>query len=574
MGRIPNQFIDELLARTDIVEVINHRVPLKKAGREYQACCPFHSEKTPSFTVSPTKQFYHCFGCGAHGTAISFLMEYEHLDFVEAIETLAHEAGLEVPHEEGSGPGPAVAPNISNQYQALEKAAKYYQKQLKLAPQAVDYLKRRGLSGEIARDYGLGFAPDGWDGLIKALDEPAAELEKAGLVIRNDSGKFYDRFRNRIMFPIRDRKGQVIAFGGRVLDDGTPKYLNSPETSTFRKGQELYGLFEARQHTRKLNQLLIVEGYMDVIALAQNGIRYAVATLGTATTAEHIQRMFLRVPRIIFCFDGDRAGRDAAWKALNTALPLIQDRQEAAFLFLPDGEDPDSLVRSQGKEGFESQLQQAIGLSEFLIQGLKQRHPPNSQANRVQLASVGMEMIKPMQQGLLKTQILEDLAKLTHMHPQQLQGGMRPPRSDTSHDRKQQITVTPVRLLLFALLHEPQLAAHVSDPELLETPDIPGLQLVSAIVSTIREHPEITTATLLERWRNTPEYTHLERLLAWSPPGIDEHSLLKLFTDALTHIAASRDEIRLQRLIDKSEHGALTEDEKLLMKQLLSKPNE
>jgi DNA primase len=574
MGRIPNQFIDELLARTDIVEVINHRVPLKKAGREYQACCPFHSEKTPSFTVSPTKQFYHCFGCGAHGTAISFLMEYEHLEFVEAIETLAHEAGLEVPREEGPGSGQARSPDISHQYQALEKAAQYFQQQLKSAPQAVDYLKRRGLSGEIARDYGLGFAPEGWDGLIRALDMPPADLEKAGLVIRNDSGKFYDRFRNRVMFPIRDRKGQVIAFGGRVLDNGTPKYLNSPETPTFRKGQELYGLFEARQHTRKLDQLLIVEGYMDVIALAQNGIRYAVATLGTATTPEHVQRMFRLVPRIIFCFDGDRAGRDAAWKALNTTLPMIQDRQEAAFLFLPDGEDPDSLVRSQGKEGFESQLQEAIGLSEFLIQGLKQRHPPGSQANRVKLASVGMEMIRPMQQGLLKTQIVEELAKLTHMHPQQLQGGMPPPRASSSRDRNQQIKVTPVRLLLYALLHEPQLVKHVSDPEPLKTPGIPGLQLVSAIVDTIREHPEITTASLLERWRDTPEYSHLERLLAWSPPGIDESSLLKLFTDALTHIAVSRDELRLQSLIDKSEHAPLTDDEKVLMRDLLSKPKD
>ena len=282
--------------------------------------------------------------------------------------------------------------------------------------------------------------------------------------------------------------------------------------------------------------------------------------------------MFRLVPRIIFCFDGDRAGRDAAWKALNTTLPLIQDRQEAAFLFLPDGEDPDSLVRSQGKDGFESQLEQSIGLSEFLMQGLKQRHPPNSQANRVQLASVGMEMIKPMQQGLLKTQIIEELAKLTHMHPQQLQGGMTPPRTGINRDRNQQIKVTPVRLLLFALLHEPQLATHVDDPELLETPGIPGLALVSTMVGTIREHPEITTASLLERWRGTPEYNHLERLLAWSPPGTDESSLLKLFTDALTHIATSRDELRLQNLIDKSEHGTLTEDEKAMMRDLLSKP--
>jgi DNA primase len=573
MGRIPEHFIDELLTRTDIVEVINQRVPLKKAGREYTACCPFHNEKSPSFTVSPTKQFYHCFGCGAHGSAIGFLMEYEHLDFVEAIETLAHDAGLEVPRESGPAPsGQPSSPKIKNQYQLLEQAASFYQNQLKKHPEAIEYLKTRGLSGEIARDYGLGYAPDEWDGLIKHLKASPEDLELAGLVIKNDSGRYYDRFRKRIMFPIRDRKGQVIAFGGRVLNDGSPKYLNSPETSTFHKGQEAYGLFEARQHTRKLERLLVVEGYMDVIALAQHDIRYAVATLGTATSSEHIQRLFRIVPEIVFCFDGDRAGRDAARKALKTALPQMQDGREAYFLFLQEGEDPDSLVRKLGKEGFEALLQQATGLTEFFIQSLTQSHNSHSQTGRTQLARAGMELIQNMQGGLLKTHLIEELGRVSHIHPHQLHNILSKPSQTTSQrqDRRQQLQVTPVRLVIHALLHQPQLASEASATQFLHELDLPGLPIIRELLENIHQNPNLSTAALLERWRGREEETHLHRLMEWSPPGGEDLDLSPLFHDAMGQLQRRHNDQRLELLLHKAEHSVLDDAEKKELRTLLT----
>ncbi len=357
-GLIPQSFIDDLMNRIDIVEVIDGRVPLKKTGREYTACCPFHNEKTPSFTVSPTKQFYHCFGCGAHGTAIGFLMEYEHLSFPESVEELARLAGVPMEYEGPSPNEPVRRKKDESLYDLLAKVDQYYRQQLRQHPQsrrAVDYLKQRGVSGEIAAEFGLGFAPPGWDNLERQLGQSAEVREKlvsTGMLIKKDSGGSYDRFRDRIMFPIRDRRGRTIAFGGRILPDNQEKgdkppakYLNSPETPLFHKGQELYGLYEARQALRDITRLMVVEGYMDVVALAQYGIRYAVATLGTATTEEHLHKLFRLTPEIVFCFDGDRAGREAAWRALNNALPVMREGRQIRFMFLPDGEDPDSYVR-------------------------------------------------------------------------------------------------------------------------------------------------------------------------------------------------------------------------------------
>ena len=573
MGRIPEHFIDELLARTDIVEVINQRVPLKKAGREYQACCPFHNEKTPSFTVSPTKQFYHCFGCGAHGSAIGFLMEYEHLDFVEAIETLAHDAGVEVPREDdGQNRGPRVtSPQIKDQYELLEQAALYYSRELKNHPPAIEYLKQRGLSGEIARDYRLGFAPEQWDGLIRHLNAQGDTLEKAGLAIRNDSGRVYDRFRNRIIFPIRNRKGQVIAFGGRVIGDGSPKYLNSPETSTFHKGQEVYGLYEARQRTRKLERLIIVEGYMDVIALAQHGISYAVATLGTATSAEHIQRMFRIVPDIIFCFDGDRAGRDAAWKALNVTLPIIRDGNSASFLFLPEGEDPDSLVRKEGQEGFERSIEQARGLAEFFIEGLSQRHRVHNQTGRTQLAREGMSMLQGMEPGLLRNHLIEELSRITRIHQQQLNNLLKStPDARTKQDNRQQLQVTPIRLGLYALINQPSLAKHAENTEFLATLDIPGIGIVREVLEILRQNPQLSTASLLERWRGRDEQQHLSRLMEWSPPGSDEQTLSTLFNDAMEQLRKRHGEQGLEFLLRKAEQESLSDEEKKRLRELLA----
>ena len=350
---IPNDFIQTLLSRVDIVDVVDRSVPLRKAGANYQACCPFHSEKTPSFTVSPTKQFYHCFGCGAHGTAIGFLMEYGGKSFPEAVEQLARDAGLTVPRVE-SADERERREQSGDLADTLLTAARHYRGRLKDSPEAIAYLKRRGLTGQVAAHFGIGYAPDAWQGLATAFpDYENPALEAAGLVVRGDGGKRYDRFRDRVMFPIHDTRGRVIGFGGRVLENGEPKYLNSPETALFSKGKELYGLYLARNAIRAADRVLVVEGYMDVVALAQHGIEYAVATLGTATTPFHAQKLFRLSDRVVFCFDGDTAGRKAAWRALENTLPVLADGKEARFLFLPDGQDPDDFVRAPGKAAFE-----------------------------------------------------------------------------------------------------------------------------------------------------------------------------------------------------------------------------
>src|SRR5258705_4037029 len=384
---IPNDFIQSLLSRVDIVDVIDRYVPLKKAGANYSACCPFHTEKTPSFTVSPSKQFYHCFGCGAHGTAIGFLIEYGGRTFPDAVEELARDAGLEVPRIER--PGESERREQADDLTAMTlAAAKFYRAALKDAPRAIDYLKERGLTGAIAARFGMGYAPDAWQPLAAAFDRyENPSLETAGLVITGEGGKRYDRFRDRIMFPIHDSRGQVIGFGGRVLGDGEPKYLNSPETPLFSKGRELYGLFLARGAIRDAGTVVVVEGYMDVVALAQHGVEYAVATLGTATTPTHVQKLFRQSDRVGFCFDGDSAGRKAAWRALENALPVLADGKNAAFLFLPDGEDPDDFIRKRGKAAFEALLERALPASEFLLAELSAQHPPTTVEGRAALVT-------------------------------------------------------------------------------------------------------------------------------------------------------------------------------------------
>ncbi len=390
---IPKSFIQDLLNRLDIVDVVERHVPLKKAGANYVACCPFHNEKSPSFTVSQSKQFYHCFGCGAHGTAIGFVMEHLGLGFVEAIEELARGAGMEVPREQIAA-GEAyqrVAPDL---YEVTQTATRYYREQLKQSPRAIDYLKRRGLSGEIAARFGIGYAPDGWQGLASAFpDYQSDTLSETGLVIVNeDDNKRYDRFRDRIMFPIINVRGQVIGFGGRVLDKGEPKYLNSPETPLFEKGRELYGLFQAQKAIRAAQRVLVVEGYMDVVALAQLGVDYAVATLGTATTPFHVQKLLRVVEHIVFCFDGDKAGQKAAWRALENALPQLQDGKRISYLFLPTEHDPDSFIREFGKEVFEQRVQEAMPLSAYLLREISAELDLRTQEGRNQL----LQRAKPL----------------------------------------------------------------------------------------------------------------------------------------------------------------------------------
>ena len=410
---IPQSFIQELLTRVDVVDVVGKAVKLRKAGANYQGLCPFHNEKTPSFSVSPTKQFYHCFGCGAHGSAISFLMEHHGLGFVEAVHELARDVGLTVP-EDHSREGAEAARKASQQLalsQWLDQAARYYRSRLKETPAAITYLKERGVTGETARHFGLGYAPAGWRNLEGVLPDYAAEdAVRAGLVIAGEDGKRYDRFRERIMFPIRNPRGQVIGFGGRVLGQGEPKYLNSPEGPLFSKGHELYGLFEAREGIRASGRVLVVEGYMDVVMLHQHGCQYAVATLGTATTATHLGKLLRLADRVVFSFDGDAAGRRAAWRALENALPLLSDTKQLDFLFLPPEHDPDSFVRAEGLEAFEACVRDALPLSSFLLKELAQRADITTPEGRARMQAELKPLVQQMPDIALRTQILVDMA--------------------------------------------------------------------------------------------------------------------------------------------------------------------
>jgi DNA primase len=484
---IPNDFIQTLLGRVDIVDVIDALVPLKKAGTNYAACCPFHSEKTPSFTVSPSKQFYHCFGCGAHGTAIGFLMEYSGKTFPEAVEALARDVGVEVPHDHR--PGEAERREQAQDLAGLMlEASQFYRAQLKESPRAIDYLKRRGLTGAIAARFGVGYAPDAWQPLATAFpqyDNPA--LEAVGLVIAGDAGKRYDRFRDRIMFPIHDTRGQVIGFGGRVLDSGEPKYLNSPETPLFSKGRELYGLYLGRSAIRDAGRAVVVEGYMDVVALAQHGVDYAVATLGTATTPMHLQKLFRLTDSVVFCFDGDNAGRKAAWRALENALPVLADGKDASFLLLPDGEDPDDYVRRRGKAAFEDLISKATPLSAFMLRELAVQHPPSTAEGRAALVTAARPLLAQLSAPILSALIRQELATLTGLPDAELRGllhlpsvpASRPaPPPDIPHadfsprEMRTPSRTTPssrrapslVRELLQALLLQPETARSIAIP--------------------------------------------------------------------------------------------------------------
>jgi DNA primase len=432
---IPSDFIQTLLSRVDIVEVIDRHVPLKKAGANYAACCPFHSEKSPSFTVSPTKQFYHCFGCGAHGTAIGFLMEYAGKSFPDAVEELARDAGLAVPRVERPGERERRE-EATDLTEHLLTAAKFYRAALRDSPRAIEYLKGRGLTGTIAARFGIGYAPDAWQSLERAFPDYAdPALEAAGLVVKGDGGKRYDRFRDRVVFPIHDARGRVIGFGGRVLDKGEPKYLNSPETPVFSKGRELYGLFQARNAIRDAGMVVVVEGYMDVVALAQHGVDYAVATLGTSTTPVHVQKLFRLTDTVVFCFDGDNAGRKAAWRALENALPALVDGKNAKFLFLPEGEDPDDFVRRRGKAAFEAAIAGSVPLSEFLLAELAAQHPPTSAEGRAALVAAAKphlaQIAAPVLGALLRKR-LADLAGLPESELRALVGSTVAPKSAAS----------------------------------------------------------------------------------------------------------------------------------------------
>ena len=566
-GRIPQAFIDELLTRTDIVEVIDTRVPLKKAGREYKACCPFHSENTPSFTVSQVKQFYHCFGCGAHGTAISFLMDYEHMEFVEAIEELAHRAGLEVPREAGDHP---QAPSTQPHYALLERVSGYYQEQLRSHPQAsraIEYLRKRGLSGEVASRFHIGFAPPGWENLAAALGADAATgklLLELGLTIEREDGRSaYDRFRDRIQFPIHDRRGRTIGFGGRVLDDSTPKYLNSPESPVFHKGQELYGLHEARKAVRQLERMLVVEGYMDVVAMAQFGINYAVATLGTATTHEHLERLFRTVPEVVFCFDGDRAGREAAWRALENTLPVLRDGREARFLFLPDGEDPDSLVRKIGKQAFEEQIASATHLSDYFFERLSGQLDIDSIDGRARLVNLANPLLAKLPDSMFRQLMVERLAELAGTGSESIADRLDQP-APTHPPSRPVITrppgrtgsKSPVRQAIELLLYQPALAEHLELPPLLEHCELPGVSLLNEIIDLLQRQPGLNTGAIVEHWRDRDEGRYLLKLASWNP-ALDNLELQADLQGYINDIKIQHIENRIDFLNKEQSHRAL-----------------
>jgi DNA primase len=498
---IPEHFIQELLNRVDIVDVIDGYVPLKKAGANYSACCPFHSEKTPSFTVSPTKQFYHCFGCGAHGTAIGFLMEYQGVSFVEAIETLAQRVGIKVPQVERDTPTPKRVEH--SQYELMQQALLYYRAELKKSQQAIAYLKGRGLSGEIAARFHMGYAPQGWQNLRTVFpDYENSKLTSLGLTIKNDEGRVYDRFRDRVMFPIHDQRGQVIGFGGRVLsgegNDG-PKYLNSPETPLFQKGQELYGLFLARQAIRASGRVIVVEGYMDVVALAQSGIEYAVATLGTATTPEHIAKLKRQTDNIVFCFDGDAAGRKAAWRAAMNALPALTDGLVLSFLFLPSEHDPDTYVREFGKERFEQELKQALPLSAYLMQELSSRHEMGVQEGQVRFledAKPVLQQIQAPKLNLMLRKRVAELADVTQQEVESLLNLQMPQPARQAAAKAPRRAPTLMRKLLQLLMLQPGLAAKLET--VLVAGDTHEAEAVRQIIGLVHSSPMLAGAALLQ----------------------------------------------------------------------------
>ena len=497
---IPRDFIDTLLARVDIVDVIDRRVPLKKAGQNFQACCPFHSEKTPSFTVSPTKQFYHCFGCGAHGTALGFLMEYEHMSFPDAVAALAQDVGLPVPESAQEPDRPRPPPAL---WEALELAAQFYKQQLKQTPRAIDYLKRRGLTGAIAARYGIGYAPDGSPLKQVFADYMADALAASGLVIDGDRGR-YDRFRDRIMFPIRNVKGQIVGFGGRVLDQGEPKYLNSPETPLFHKGSEIYGLFEARAAIKAAGRVIVVEGYMDVVALAQHGVEFAVATLGTATTPVHARTLLRHSDRLIYAFDGDNAGRKAAWRALENSLEALQDGKEVSFLFLPEGEDPDSYIRTHGQDAFMHLLDtDTLPLSAFLVRELARNRKLDSQEGRAALLKEAKPLLDKIAAPLLAGLIQRQIAELAHLQADELSRmGLKPVTSRRTPPRPQR-RPAPSRLrgLARTLLMNPKRVAEV-DLRWLDTND-PLSERMRELMCWLRAVEQLSLPALAEAARGS-----------------------------------------------------------------------
>ncbi len=587
MGLIPQTFIDELIARADIVEVIGSRVQLKKAGREYKACCPFHNEKSASFWVSPEKQFYHCFGCGAHGTVLRFLMEHDHMAFPEAVEELATRLGLEVPHEGTSAPG---ARRIDEPlYDVMARVSRFYVEALARDERARQYVARRGLDREIVEKFGIGYAPHSWNDVLHRFggtEDARRALADLGLIIERDRGqirdgdRYYDRFRDRIMFPIRDGRGRVIAFGGRILDQGEPKYLNSPETVLFHKGRELYGLYEARRARSNLKRLLVVEGYMDAVRLHQYGINYAVATLGTATTPEHFKRIFRLVSEVIFAFDGDRAGRAAAWRALQHALPEARQGREIRFLFLPDGHDPDSLVGEEGAEAFERRLDTTLPLSEYLIRELSEQSDLSHADGRARFSENARPLWSRLPDGVYRELMLARIAEVVGIAPQRLQelwssgntgavaahspaapAPAAPKRVPVRHASGGRGSL--VRQAVLQLVSYPAIARDVAKEEraALDACEEPGIELLRELIDNLRDQPAQNSAQVIERWAGKPGGDSLEKLLQREHIVADAVAAAGELHGALAELAHRVIEGRLKQLEEKSRSTRLEPEE-------------
>jgi DNA primase len=568
-GRVPRNFIDDLLNRVDIVEVIDSRVPLKKKGREYWACCPFHGEKTASFSVSSSKQFYHCFGCQKSGNAVGFLMDYDHMEFVEAIESLAHSLGIEVPYEQGTAPA-KPAQGFESMYQSMDQSSQYYEAQLKQTPEAIDYLKDRGISGQTAKTFAIGYAPPGWNNL--SGDEK--QLVETGMLVKKETGNAYDRFRHRLMFPIRDRRGRTIAFGGRVINpEDNPKYLNSPESPLFHKSDEIYGLYELKKAVTNIDRIYVTEGYMDVVALAEHGVKTAVATLGTAINNRQIESLFRVCKNLVFCFDGDSAGKKAAWRSLEQCLASLKEGRLARFLFLPEGQDPDSYISEFGSEAFDQQVDQASTLTEYLFETLLKECNIKTLEGRAQF----LDRLRPyfMQIPLqsLKDQILAEVEQRTGQQIDtrmlRLLGEDKPVAATAN--RMPEPHWTPTRLAINLLLKKPALAQSTGTHDELAESGIPGVDLLLKILDRIHDEPEISTQNLLDRFKGDDHESHLYKLAVMEPPVEDDESLERMFADCLQSLRKQYIDHRQKQLITKLQSGeALSDAEKLEHKKLFT----
>ncbi|MBU1236778.1 MAG: DNA primase [Gammaproteobacteria bacterium] len=573
---IPESFIQELLARVDIVDVVERYVPLKKGGANYQACCPFHSEKTPSFTVSPSKQFYHCFGCGAHGSALGFLMQYSGLGFIEAVEELAQSVGMPVPR---------VSERVQNDRakkapltELMLRAARFYKDQLKASPKAIDYLKGRGLTGEIAARFGLGYAPDDWQGLQQVFpDYEDTALVECGLVIVNEQGRRYDRFRDRIMFPILDQRGNVIAFGGRIIGQGEPKYLNSPETPLFEKGRELYGLVQARQAIRDEDAVVVVEGYMDVVALAQHGVGNAVATLGTATTTNHVHRLLRQASKVVFCFDGDAAGRKAAWRALEACLDQLADDKSAGFLFLPPEHDPDSFVRAEGAETFRTLFRHPTTLTEFLLRELKAGVDLATAEGRARLVHEAKPHLQRLSATVLRVQLTKSIAEAAALTQAEVEAqcGLKPLARGRAAPppRRRTIEISQLKTLLKAVLHRPERAGRLPLAQ-IDSESAEGATL-HAIADAI-EHGELAGGNMgqvIEHFRGSLHEPLIASLAASAATEeIDSGEDEAVFEDVMKQLRKADLSARIAELNAKADlqGGILTPDQKAELVRLLA----